>query len=90
MLLKETSLAVLFSSSMWVHSINKDRETHGEYVIIFIGICHHIYWNMSSYLLEYVIIFIGIRHHIYWNMPPYLLEYVTIFIGICDIMFIYC
>ena len=40
-----------------------------EYVIIFIGIWHHVYWNMSSYLLEYVIIFIGICH--------------TIFIGIC-------
>ena len=35
-----------------------------EYVIIFIGICRHIYWNMSPYLLEYVI-------HIYWNMSSY-------------------
>ena len=42
-LLKESSPAVLSSSGMWVHSINKDRETHGEYVIIFIGIYYHIY-----------------------------------------------
>ena len=83
LLLKETSPAVLSLSSMFVLSINKDRETHGEYVIIFIGICYHIYWNMLPYLLEYVTIFIGICYHIYWNMLPYLLEYVTIFIGIC-------
>ena len=70
--LKEYSPAVLSSSSMWVHSINKDRETYGEYVIIFIGICYHIYWNVSSYLLEYVIIFIGICNYIYWNMLLYL------------------
>ena len=60
LLLKETSPAVLSSSSMWVHSINKNRETHREYVVIFIGICYHIYWNLASYLLEYV----------YWNMSP--------------------
>ena len=98
LLLRETSLAVLSSSSMWVHSINKDREAHGdilsyllEYVFISIVICHHIYWNMLSYLLEYVIIFIGICYHIYWNMLSYnywnmssfLLEYAIIFIGIC-------
>ena len=82
LLLKESSPAVLSSSSMWVHSINKDRETHGE-CVIFIGIWHHIYWNMASYLLECGIIFIGIWHHIYWNMLSYLLEYVVIFIGIC-------
>ena len=29
-----------------------------EYGIIFIGIWHHIYWNMASYLLEYGIILI--------------------------------
>ena len=81
LLLKETSPAVLSSSSMWVHSINKDRETHGEYVV-FIGICY-IYWNMLSYLLEYVIIFIGICYHIYWNMLSYLVEYVIIFIRTC-------
>ena len=63
LLLKEYSPAVLSSSSMWVHSINNDRETHGEYVIIFIRICYHIYWNMASCLLEYVIIFIGICNH---------------------------
>ena len=74
LLLKEYSPAVLSSSSMWVHSINNDRETHGEYVIIFIGIWHHVYWNMSLYLLEYGIMFFGICHHrigicnIYWNM----------------------
>ena len=83
LLLKETSPAVLSSSSMWVHSINKDRETHAEYVNIFIGIWHHIYWNMASYLLEYVVIFIGICCYIYWNMASYLLEYVVIFIRIC-------
>ena len=66
LLLKESSPAVLSSSRMWVHSINKDRETHGEYVIIFIGTCYHIYWNIQSYLLEYV--------------TPYLLEYVVILI----------
>ena len=64
LLLKESSPAVLSSSNMWVHSINNDRETHGEYVIIFIGIWHHIYWNVASYLLECGI-FIGIWHHIY-------------------------
>ena len=53
LLLKESSPADLSSSSMWVHSINKDRETHG---------------NILSYLLEYVNILIGICHHIYWNM----------------------
>ena len=31
-----------------------------EYVITFIGIWHHIYCNMLSYLLEYVILLIGI------------------------------
>ena len=45
-LLKEKCTAVISSSSMWVHSINKDRETHRE--------CH-IYWNMPSYLSEYII-----------------------------------
>ena len=35
LLLKEYSPVVLSLSSMWVHSINKDRESHGEYVIIF-------------------------------------------------------
>ena len=67
---------------MWVHSINKDRETHR-------GICYHIYWNMLQYLFEYATIFIRICH-IYWNtlsylleyMLPYLFEYVTIFIRI--------
>ena len=54
-----------------------------EYVIIFIGICYHIYWNMSSYLLEYATILIGICYHINWNILSYLLEYVIIFIGIC-------
>ena len=83
LLLNEYIPAVLFSSSMWVHSINKDRETHGEYVIIFIGICY-IYWNMASCLLEYVIIFIGIWHNVYWNMASCLLEYVIIYIGICN------
>ena len=67
LLLKETSLAALCSSTMWVHSINKERKTHGEYVIIFIGICYHFYWNMLSYLLEYVIIFIGIFYHVNWQ-----------------------
>ena len=92
LLLNEYSPAVLSSSKKWIHSINNDRETcaHGEYVTIFIGICHHIfgmwhhiYWNVASYLLEYGIIFIGIWHHIYWNMLSYLLEYVVISIGIC-------
>ena len=83
LLLKEYSPAVLSSSRMWVHSINKDRETHGESVIILIGIWHHIYWNMLSYLLEYVIIFTGICYHSYWNMASYLLEYVVLSIGIC-------
>ena len=46
LLLKESSPIVLSSSSMRVHSINKDRETHGEYVIIFIGLCYDIYWIM--------------------------------------------
>ena len=64
LLLNEYSFAVLSSSSMWVHSINKDRETHGEYAIIFIGICYNIYWNILLYLMEYVI-FIGICHHTY-------------------------
>ena len=37
-----------------------------EYVIIFIVICYHIYWNnMLSYLLEYVTKFIGICYYIY-------------------------
>ena len=53
-----------------------------EYDIIFIGIWHHIYWNVALYLLEYVIIFIGMWHYIYWNMSSYLLEYGIIFIGI--------
>ena len=62
-----------------------------EYDIIFIGIWHHIYWdmasyhiywNMESYLLECGIIFIGICYHIYFNMLSYLLEYAVIFIGI--------
>ena len=88
LLLKESSPAVISSSSMWVDSINKDRETHGEYVIIFIRICYHTYWNMSSYLLVYVIIFIGIYYHIYWNILSYLLEYVIMFIGICHTIFI--
>ena len=79
LLLKESSPAVLSSSSMWVHSINNDRETHGEYVIIFIGIWQHIYWNMA-YLLEYGNIFIGKWHHIYWNILSYLLDYAFIFI----------
>ena len=39
------------------------------YIIIFIGIDCHIYWNILSYLMEYVSI--------------YLLEYVIIFLGIC-------
>ena len=43
--------------------------------IIFIGIWHHIYWNVASYLWEYDIIFIGMWHHIYWNEASYLLEY---------------
>ena len=81
LLLKEYSLAVLSSSRMWVHSINNDRETHGEYLIIFIGIWHLTYWNMASYLLECGIIFIGIWHHISWNMESYLLECGIIFIG---------
>ena len=72
LLLKETSPAVKCSFSMWVHSINKDRKTHGEYVIIFIGML---------YLLEYAI-FIGIGY-IYWNMLSYILEYAIIYIGIC-------
>ena len=58
------------------------------YGIIFIGIWHHIYWNIASYLLEYGIIFIGIYSHIYWNMLSYLLEYVVIFIGICHTILI--
>ena len=59
------------------------------YGIMFIGIWHHIYWNMASYywnvasyLWEYDIIFIGMWHHIYWNMASYLLERGIIFIGI--------
>ena len=43
-----------------------------EYVIIYIGICNHIYWNRLSYLLEYVIIFIGISYLIYWNMSHHM------------------
>ena len=43
LLLKESSPAVLSSSSIWVHSINKNREAHLEYGIIFIGMLHHIY-----------------------------------------------
>ena len=84
LLLKESSPAVLSSSSMWVHSINNDRETHRNiYIIIFICIWHHIYWYVASYiLLEYGIIFIGICCHIYWNMLSYLLEYVIISIGV--------
>ena len=35
-------------------------------------ICHHIYWNMLSYLLDYVTIFIGMCYHINWNMLSYL------------------
>ena len=35
-----------------------------EYVVIFIGICCHINWNML-YLLEYIIIFSGMYYHIY-------------------------
>ena len=66
MLLKETSPAVVSSSSKWVRSINKDRETHGEYVI-FIRTCYDMYWNILSHLLEYVIIFIGICYHIYYK-----------------------
>ena len=58
--------------------------------IIFIGMWHHIYWNMASHkleyavicILEYDIILIGIYCHIYWNMLLYLLEYVVISIGI--------
>ena len=46
-----------------------------EYGIIFIGICCHIYWNISPYLLKYVNIFIGICY-------IYLLEYAIISIGI--------
>ena len=82
LLLKEYSLTVLSSSIMWVHPINKYRETHGEYVIIFIGIHYHINWHMASYLSEYGIIFNGIWHHIYWNVASYLLEYGIIFIGV--------
>ena len=58
LLLKESSPAVLTSYSMWVHLINDDRETHGEYVIIFIGMWHYIYWNVALYLFECGIIFI--------------------------------
>ena len=54
------------------------------YGIIFIGIWHHIYWNMTSYLLGYDIIFIGMWHHIYWNMASHKLEYAVIFIVICS------
>ena len=36
-----------------------------EYGIIFIGIWHHINWNMLSYLFEYIIILSGIYYHIY-------------------------
>ena len=50
--------------------------------IIFIGIWHHINWNMLSNVLEYVVISIGICCHIYWNIKSYLVEYV-IFIIIC-------
>ena len=86
LLLKESGPAVLSLSSMWVHSINNDRETHGEYGIIleygiiFIGIWHHIYWNVASCLFECGIIFIRMWHHIYWNVLSYLLEYVIKFI----------
>ena len=45
-----------------------------------VGMWHHIYWNVASYLLEYDIIIIGICCLIYWNMLLYLLEYVVIFI----------
>ena len=74
LLLKETSPAVLSSSSMWLHSIKKDRETHGEFVFIFVGMCYHIYLNILSYLLDCC--------HIYRNVInlSYLLEYVIIFI----------
>ena len=40
--------------------------------IIFIGILHHINWNMLSYLLEYAVILIGICCHINRNMVSYL------------------
>ena len=53
--------------------------------IIFIGIWHHINWNI---LLEYDIILIGICCHIYWDMMSYLLEYVAISIGIYVVIFI--
>ena len=67
LLLKEISQAVLSSYSMWVHSINKDRETPRQYGIMFIEIWNHNYWNMLPYLLEYGIIIIGICYHIYLN-----------------------
>ena len=73
---------------MWVHSINKDRETHGEYVI-FIGMWHHIYWNVASYLLECGIIFIGMWHHIYWNVASYLIYWnAASYLLECGIIFI--
>ena len=51
-----------------------------EYGIIFIGMWHHIYWNMAPHKLEYVVISIGIYNHIKWNILSYLLKYVIIFI----------
>ena len=39
-----------------------------EYVVIFIGIRCHIYWDMLLKLLEYVVIFIGMRYHFYLLM----------------------
>ena len=52
-----------------------------EYVIIFIEIDYHIYWNILPYLMEYC-------HPIYWNMQSYLLEYAIIFIGLYHTIFI--
>ena len=50
---------------IWVYAQAPCVRATNRYGIIFIGIWHHIHWNMASYLLEYDIIFIRIWHHIY-------------------------
>ena len=67
--------------NIWGVHTGSVRATN-RYGIIFIGIWHHIYKNVASYLWECGIIFMGIWHHIYCNMTSYLLGYGIIFIGI--------
>ena len=90
--LLEYGIIFIGISNMTSYLLKYDIIFIGIYGIIFIGMWHHIYWNVASYLLEYGIIFIGICCHIYWNMLLYLLEYiifsalveyVIIFIIIC-------